>query len=385
MKSYILLATLLAILLAATDAFAIPAFARTYSMSCKTCHAPFPRLKAAGDEFAGDGFVFKDKETPRYYNDTGDKELSLIRDLPFALRFEGYGQYRSDTDQELDLSTPWILKILSGGALTKDVAYYFYFFFNERGEVAGVEDAFLMFNDLGGSALDIYAGQFQASDPLFKRELRLSFEDYEAYRVRPGNSSINLTYDRGLMLTYSLPSKTDFIVEVLNGNGIGPADNRVYDDDKYKTFLGRVSQDAAEGVRIGAFGYWGKEGRAQTNEVTMAGPDMTLAYQDKLELNLQYLWRKDMNPFITSNIRESTMQGGFGELIWTPRGDKSKWYGVLLYNHVEVDYDPAMTQYRTISLDAGYMLRTNIRLVAGYTNDLENTEHRGVMGFIAAF
>ena len=71
-------------------------------------------------------------------------------------------------------------KLLSGGALTKNVAYYFYFFFSERGEVAGVEDAFLMFNNVGNSELDIYAGQFQVSDPLFKRELRLFYQDYHS-------------------------------------------------------------------------------------------------------------------------------------------------------------------------------------------------------------
>lgn len=373
------------ILFVTNDANAIPAFARKYSMSCKTCHAPFPRLKAAGDDFAGDGFVFPDKETPRYYNDTGDSELSLIRDLPFAIRFEGYGQYRSDTEQELDLSTPWILKILSGGELTKDVAYYFYFFFNERGEVAGVEDAFLMFNELGGTDLDLYFGQFQASDPLFKRELRLTFEDYQVYRTTPGNSGINLTYDRGVMLTYGLASGTNFTGEILNGNGIGPAENRVYDNDKYKTFMGRVSQDVTGGLRIGAFGYWGKEGDNTPNEVTMVGPDASLGVQDKLELNVQYVWREDKKPTFSHFDRASEMNGGFCELLWTPLGDKSKWYGALLYNHVEVDYDPVITQYRSLSASVGHLLRTNIRIIGEYTNDMENVEHRGVLGFIAAF
>ncbi|MCK7528382.1 MAG: hypothetical protein MZV64_67865 [Ignavibacteriales bacterium] len=50
----------------------MPAFARKYSMSCKTCHAPFPKLKPYGEEFAGNGFVIKDKDTPRYTIDTGD-------------------------------------------------------------------------------------------------------------------------------------------------------------------------------------------------------------------------------------------------------------------------------------------------------------------------
>ena len=40
------------IVIVAGDMFAIPAFARKYSMSCKTCHSPFPYLKPYGNEFA---------------------------------------------------------------------------------------------------------------------------------------------------------------------------------------------------------------------------------------------------------------------------------------------------------------------------------------------
>ena len=46
------------------DAEAIPAFGRKYRMSCSTCHAPIPRLKAYGDDFAGNGFVLADQDAP---------------------------------------------------------------------------------------------------------------------------------------------------------------------------------------------------------------------------------------------------------------------------------------------------------------------------------
>ena len=74
----------------ASDSLAIPAFARKYNMSCKTCHEPFPKLKPYGNEFAGNGFQLKDKDAPRYYVSTGDDYLSLIRDVPLAMRLEGY-------------------------------------------------------------------------------------------------------------------------------------------------------------------------------------------------------------------------------------------------------------------------------------------------------
>ena len=67
-------------------ASAIPAFARKYNFSCTTCHAPFPRLKDYGEEFAGAGFRLPPGEEPkRAYRDTGDELLTLQRDVPAAI------------------------------------------------------------------------------------------------------------------------------------------------------------------------------------------------------------------------------------------------------------------------------------------------------------
>ena len=78
MKRTIRFFTLLIITLMFTagDLFAIPAFARKYNMSCKTCHSPFPYLKPYGNEFAANGFRLKDKDAPRYFVNTGDDRLS---------------------------------------------------------------------------------------------------------------------------------------------------------------------------------------------------------------------------------------------------------------------------------------------------------------------
>ncbi len=366
------------------SAEAIPAFARKYSMSCTTCHAPVPKLKAYGDEFAGNGFVLKDKEAPRYFMEAGDENLSLIRDFPIAVRLDGYIKYHSNTDKNVDLTSPYLVKFLSGGSLAKNLAYYFYFYMNERGEVAGVEDAYIMFNNLFGSELDVYLGQFQISDPLFKRELRLTYEDYEIYRHKPGDSKINLAYDRGVMLTYGFPSGTDIIVEVVNGNGLVEADDfRVYDEDKYKGYIGRISQDIGDFFRIGGIGYTGKEGLTGQNEVWMAGPDMTLNWTDRLELNLQYLIRNDSDPLFAGTDSDIETKGGFGELVIMPDGDRSRWYGVLLGNYVESDLGDY--KYQTVSAHLGHLLRTNIRLVGEFIYDIENEESTFVMGFVSGF
>lgn len=388
MKTYWIsaFAVCLAVICIVSEATAIPAFARKYDMSCNTCHAPFPALKPYGDEFAGNGFQLPDKDAPRFFRETGDDQLLLMRELPFALRLEGYGRWQPQTSGRSDFQAPYLLKLLSGGLIARDVAYYFYFFYDERGEVAGLEDAFIMFNNLFSSDLDVYFGQFQVSDPLFKRELRLTLEDYEVYRMKPGSARANLTYDRGVMFTYGFPTGTDVVLEVLNGAGLGGMDaTRSFDSDRYKNFALRVSQDVTEGVRIGGFGYYGKEEQSgSVNTLWMAGPDVTLS-TEHLTLNAQYIERRDDDPFFLGSMvtAKTTMRGAMGELVFSPDGDKSRWYAAGLYNHVESR--PGSYKYQTATGHFSYMLARNLRLIGEYTYDIEQKANKVSVGFVSAF
>jgi len=400
MKNTFTLTTLSLIIITflANDIFAIPAFARKYNMTCKTCHSPFPSLKAYGDEFAGNGFQLKDKDAPRYYVDTGDEDLTLIRDFPLAVRLEGFVTYNRGNTEQSDFQTPAAVKFLTGGAITKDVAYYAYYIL-ENGEVGKIEDAWFMLNNLFGSELDFTIGQFQVSDSIFKRELRLTRDEYYIYKVRPGNSIIDLTYDRGIMLSYGFESGTDIVLEVINGNGIGEG----FDDDKYKNFFGRISQDAGEHLRIGAMGYWGKreyeivmstETIYPANETWMIGGDATISF-DAFELNLQYVERNDDNPYFlhelnTGEIEDTGIKtrGGFAELIFRPEGDESNWYGVVLYNYVDSDthqLDRVSRDMNSLAFHFGYLLRRNIRFVVEYSQNFTDKYGTVGLGFVTAF
>jgi hypothetical protein len=382
----------------AQELMAIPAFARKYNMTCKTCHAPIPRLKAYGDDFAGNGFKLSDQEAPRYYVPTGDDELSLIREFPLAVRMDGFLSYNFGNDEKPDLATPYLLKLMSGGEIFENVSYYFYFYMSERGEVAGVEDAYVMFNNLFGIDFDIYLGQFQVSDPLFKRELRLTLEDYHAYTATPWFSNASLKYDRGIMATLGLSTGTDIIVEVINGNGLSHTDaNHVFDNDKYKNFVGRLSQDVADFLRIGVFGYMGNESTVKTfnnvstgieNEVMMFGPDATIGYDDILELNLQYVMRQDKPEFSTDiGIgNEVNTNAALAELVFMPNGEDSKWYGVGMFNWVDSDLD--YLNYQAASLHLGYVFRRNMRMVGEVTYNMTDTDNSFAeisIGIVTAF
>jgi hypothetical protein len=394
-RKHLSLTLLLVVLVAATApprAEAIPAFARQYKISCTTCHAPFPRLKPYGEEFAGNGFVIPEQENERDFISAGDDLLKLNRTFPVAARFDAYALYEDQHDINNDLQAPWGLKLLSGGTLARNVGYYFYFYMSERGEVAGVEDAYIHFNDVGGVPFDIMVGQFQTSDPLMKRELRLTYEDYEIYKVRIGNSQNNLAYDRGVMLTFDIEKTgTGLVGMLVNGNGKPEAgDNRKFDNDKYKNFGFRVSQDVLEPFRIGYFYYYGEEKGFASETATTAyknrlqhhGPDFTLG-NGMFDLNFQYLFRRDTNPvFVVDGARVET-EGMIAELVFAPRRDSSRLYFTVLYNQIDSELDGH--DYETVTISGTHVLARNLRGNLEFTRDLEGEFSRIGVGLVSAF
>jgi hypothetical protein len=368
---------------------AIPAFARKYKMSCKTCHAPYPRLKPYGDEFAANGFTIPEQEATRYFVDTGDDKLSLIRDFPFAIRLDGFIQYNNSKSEVTDFSAPYNIKLLSGGSLAKHISYYFYFFFSERGKIVGLEDAFLMFTNIFKTGITLSVGQFQVSDPLFKRELRLTYEDYHVYKAAAGASVVDLTYDRGLMFNYAIPKGPDIVFEILNGTGIEEANVfKNFDNDKYKNVFGRISQDIGEIARVGAFGYIGKEAPdGIVNKIWMAGGDATVTFSDSVELNFQYMERNDDNPYFSaSSPLEIRTRGGFAELVINPGGSDALLYGVGLFNWVDSEEDAL--DYQSVAAHVGYLIRRNVRIMGEFNYIFKgpyDKHARVILGLIAAF
>ena len=390
-----ILGVILFILVPGENCYSIPAFARKYQISCQVCHAPaMPRLKAFGDEFAGNGFRMTKYESPRYFIQTGDEKLSLLRELPLAIRLDGFVSYNFNDEGSADFATPFVLKILSGGELSDKLSYYFYFLFNERGSIAGAEDVFLYYHDLFNSGINITFGQFSVSDPLYKGELRYTLEPYRIYGTAPGNSTADLKYDRGIIFDRDFKTGTTLVAEIVNGCGIGDSrEGYLFDKDKYKNFMGRINQSIGKNLSIGLFGYAGKEALTDpvyldyTNEIRMIGSDFSLNFGDKFVLNVQYVRRTDSQVFIEEfgDIWPDVVtDGGFAEIIFSPKGDMSKWYLTGLVNLVDSDEDDL--DYRSATLHAGYLLRRNVRIVSEFTQVFSPASYGKVnVGVVSAF
>lgn len=369
----------LAVFLLVRFAAAIPAFARKYGYSCEVCHAPIPHLKVFGEEFMDNGYRIPDKEPPRATIDTGDPILLLQRELPLAFRFDGFLAHEPNSDVKPDVKSPFVMKILSGGNLSNSISYYAYFLMTEEGKIAGLEDTYLAFRNVFGTPVSVVFGQYRVSDPVKPSEIRLTFEEYKIFKFAIGQSQINLSYDRGILGSYGTKFGTDIVLQVVNGNGIDTPD--IFDKDKYKSFVWRVAQGFnKKKVKIGLLGYHGKEEQgAVTNTVNYFGPDIRVRLP-KVELMFQFVRRSDTNPYFAGNEEKHNTDAYLGEIILSPWGEKGRWFFTTAYNRIKSDF--IGHDYQTLTVNACYLLRRNVKWMNEYTRDLEGRNHRWLTGFI---
>ena len=137
--------SLLALLsvLHAPSAGAMPAFARTYDISCNTCHSAFPRLSPMGEMFA-DEWNFRLPNWKQQSLNLEDDRLYLPEQLPLGLRAQGFVQARDGeaidpvtgdvvADSSVDFQSPYLVKLLASAPLSEQISFYFYTIFAEKG------------------------------------------------------------------------------------------------------------------------------------------------------------------------------------------------------------------------------------------------------------
>jgi hypothetical protein len=365
---------------------AMPAFARQYNVSCNVCHAAYPRLNEFGETFAGD-MNFRLPNWRDTTVQTGDETLALPKSLPLALRAQAFIQGREgesidpvsgniSADSSVDFQSPYLLKLLSSAPLSDHISYYVYAIFAEKGgngEVI-VEDAWFSHDDLFSTGIGAMLGQFQVSDLMFPREVRLTFQDFMAYRVA------GITYDRGILFGRGL-GPVDLSLGFVNGNGIeqnfsinSPGYKRpdkMFDNDTQKSVFGRLGTELGP-VSVGLFGLSG----SQRNATGPAGLDSGQRRTDKLVAGIdlsgnidgkwywfgQYLWNS-WDGFLDPAV-DYKWSGGFAGVDYI-RSDK--WVFSALLNHTDSgDLKNTDTIYEgvdmsTVTFTATYYFMRNVK------------------------
>jgi len=401
---------------------AMPVFARKYNMSCAACHAAYPRLNQFGEYFRDNNM-----KLPNWREDTvptGDDRLVLPSSAPIAIRAQAYAQARKgksidpvsgDTEQaSSDFQSPYLVKLLSSAPLSENITYYFYGIFAEKGSNGEtvVEDAWFRHGDLFGSGVGMQLGQFQVSDLMFGRELRMPFQDYMVYRMA------GITYDRGVMFDRSLGA-FDFGLGVVNGNGIEENFNinspgyrrpdKMFDNNSDKSIFGRIGTEFGP-ASIGLFGLSGEQANAtgpaginngtRNTDKRVVGADASGEVRGKLYWYTQLLWNS-WDGFLDKD-KDYTWWGGF---LGADYIASDYWVFSALYNYADADdLSNTDTVYEgidinSLSLTASYYFMRNVKGVGEvnidflgedsqkgtyYTGHLTK-EHYILFGFDAAF
>lgn len=405
-------------------ASAMPAFARQYNLSCAACHSAYPKLNAFGELFAGANFRLPNWRDSTV--DVGDTQLALPKTLPLAIRAQSFIQLRDGEDidaatgptgnnSSFDFQAPYLIKLLASAPLSDHISFYFYGIFAEKGGNGEtiIEDAWFRHDDLFGSGIGAMLGQFQVSDLMFPREVRLTFQDYYAYRAA------GITYDRGVILDRAY-GPVDLAVGAVNGNGIeqnftinSPGYRRpdhMFDNDSDKSLFGRVGF-AAGPVGVGLFGLTGKQrsagGYAGTSAGTrdtdkwIAGLDLSGSVGSNVHWFAQGLWNTWDNFLDAAPADNYQWFGGFAGVDYI-RNDR--WAYSLLYNYADAsDFDGTGTIFEGIDINSvaagvSYYFMRNVKAVVEVNADLlkknaggppwvghQSREHYLLFGFDAAF
>lgn len=388
---------------AADTVRAIPAFSRKYEVSCTQCHAPAPRLNRFGELFAAHGFRMEEpSQEPKVATlDVGDSLLNLAKEFPFSVRMEGFATYYKRTTQYaygepptespyLGYTWPWKFRLLSGGAMTRKISYYFSYA-AETGNSSSVRDAYLTVNDAFGLPVDLKIGRFRISDQMFSRELRLEPFDYSVFAsVYSAYFYSTLDYREGLLISAQLPGEVSASVGTFNGGSLN------------KSYSLRLSKSIGC-VRIGLFGFTDKAEIAAyspnslkriDDRIYYAGADLSIELGSRFHANIQYLERQDKNLyFLPADGREATSRGGFIEIHFFPQGREGRWIFSLLYNRLllpENLLDPYYYLYiapdqHNVSATMNYLVARDIRFIADLQRDLELDQTQASIGVSAAF
>jgi len=171
----------------------------------------------------------------------------------------------------------------------------------------------------------------------------------------------------------------------VHGNGIREAEDEDFDQDALKTVSWRLARRAGR-VRLGGFSYLGRQRDLSgvRNRTWYLGPDLVVDFSDSLQLNAQYLERRDNDPLFTGEHRgDWKTRGGFAELHYLPRGPDGPWAISFLYNKVESDDPEALWHSASVTLTR--LVARNVKLVFDGGREIEHKAGRLSVGVMAAF
>ena len=271
------------VLLSTSTADAIPAFARRYGLTCRTCHAgSHPVLNPFGRAVKENGYQLPIGATsPITYLKTRQiaENLTLLERVPLTIRTRSIARFEQEDADDPNIAAPAQFDLLSGGPLSKDVSYFLSFGLFGNDTVQAPTLAFVQFHNIGEEGLaNLQIGKFNILDYQFPNHRLFTMSVSPVGTVSVGRNPFILdTHHVGVDL-YGRPRSGPIFYEVALVNGTAPTEaegadggNDLHgghgthgavartDSDSFKDVFARLTYTLPNKRHtIGVLGYFGK-------------------------------------------------------------------------------------------------------------------------------
>ena len=260
------------IIASSSPGYAIPAFARKYTLPCSACHEAWPKLNSFGQNFKDNGYqLMNDRDSPVYVHPSY---------WPVAMRttphwhFENNGNVPVDTaagpvEQTINTSGFDLggIDILAAGTLSKNISFLLVASIDSGDGTVGFEAGNVRFDNIKDSTwFNVKFGKAELDLPLSeKRGMTLSNSggEYQLYHFLPvGDATATNPADNQLgieLMGHSLDDRTRYAFSVLSSNGgnVGLPAGRTY--DIYGHFSHGFTSGKLELQRVGMYVYYGMQ------------------------------------------------------------------------------------------------------------------------------
>ena len=373
-------AGVLLILIVASRAEAIPAFARKYGMSCTACHVAWPILNQQGQVFRDNGYQLGLQKD--------DPSATSSAYAPLAIRtVPAYELTRTTNQQGVDAQGqpatrsnqtggfgPIGLDVLLGGTFAKDISYLAVLAGFASDEAGAVESAWVRLSNIAGTGwLNLRAGKFELEVPVSGRRgisrlakhavhkaqfagssVAFRLHDNQAGLELEGHDERSLTrYSLALVSAESDGSRGVFSAPVVYGHA---------------TRMFELDSDVLSTVRVGAFGAFGwQPTRFATSDGTTIIPGTGYDHRkySRVGAELAGTFGSPTTPLYWTAVYmrgqeaasapdasvatvDNSFDGGYLELIWVPWANvatnATPWqiigrYDVVRYEKKLADHD----------------------------------------------
>lgn len=377
-------AGVIVVLIAASRAEAIPAFARKYGLSCSACHVAYPVLNQQGVMFRDNGYQLglqrdEPAATPSAY-------------LPIAARTVPAYQYTRTTNQPGEwgstdthtggLATP-TLDLMAAGTFGTDVSFLAVLAGFSPGEAGSVESAWgRVSNVLGTTWLNVRFGKFELDLPMSERRDIVRSNGHAVYGARFAASAVAFSLAQnqtGVELAgHDERSLTRYALALVNPNGDpggrGPWSSPLVYGHVSRAF--EIDSGVLPWLQIGAhgaLGFWPTRFAVARGQVT-PGTGADYRKYTRVGAELQGIFGSATTPFLWTAValhgreeasapdvapgvatEKNAFTGGYLEVLWVPFAEVSSnptpWalvarWDVIRYRHGPGDLDAVVAGVR---------------------------------------